>query len=236
MPKLLLKFQAAVIKEIVIEKTPLSIGRKVENDIIIDNLAVSGHHARVTQQGASYVIEDLQSTNGTLINGKRIVNAALKHGDQIGIGQHTLVFVQPETVEQQPVPAGVNADATIVMPPRKTDGGQTSGAAAPQQPERIGFLRLVEGKADQTEYVLSTLLTYIGKSDTAVIKLRGFFAPDIAALISKRQSNYILTAIKEGFPKLNGQPVVAQVELKEDDLIDFSGLKFIFHLKETIPS
>lgn len=227
MVKLLLKFQAAVIKEIPIDKTPLTIGRKMDNDIIIDNLAVSGHHARLTQQGTAYMIEDLQSTNGTLINSKRIVSAALKHGDQIVIGQHTLVFVQPEA-EAPAAPQG-DPDATVVMPARAP---QAAPPPAKQQTERIGVLRLVEGKADQPEYRLTSPLTYIGKSDTAAIKLRGFFAPDIAALITRRQGGYILTAVKEGFPRLNGQAVTGQVELKDDDLVDLSGMKFIFHQKD----
>lgn len=228
MVKLLLKFQAAVIKEIPIDKTPLTIGRKMDNDIIIDNMAVSAHHARLTQQGPSYMIEDLQSTNGTLINSKRIVSAALKHGDQIVIGQHTLVFVQPEA-EAPAAPQG-DPDATVVMPTRKPEAAPPT---AKQQTERIGVLRLVEGKADQPEYRLTSPLTYIGKSDTAAIKLRGFFAPDIAALITRRQGGYVLTAIKEGFPRLNGQAVTGQVELKDDDMVDLSGMKFIFHLKDS---
>jgi len=69
-PKFLLKFHAAVIKEIPIDKTSLTIGRKPDNDVIIDNMAVSSHHARIIMQGRTYMIEDLQSTNGTKVNGE----------------------------------------------------------------------------------------------------------------------------------------------------------------------
>jgi len=100
-PKLLLKFHAAVIKEIPLDKTPITIGRKPENDIIIDNMAVSSHHARILMQGSNYVVEDTQSTNGTFLNDKKIINSALKHNDNILIGQHTLTFVFPESVQPE---------------------------------------------------------------------------------------------------------------------------------------
>jgi len=235
MAKFYLKFNAAVIKEIPIEKTPLTIGRKPDNDIVIDNLSVSGHHAKITQQGNSYVIEDLQSTNGTFVNEKRIITAALKHNDAILIGQHTLVLNDPEVQEQpapQPEPAKpVDTDATVVMTPQQ-QAQAASAAPAPGKTELTGILRVIEGKTDQPEYMLTNLLTYIGKSDTAAIKIRGLFAPDIAALISKRPTGYLITAVKDGYPKLNNKSVSGQVELKDSDIIEVGGLKFLFQLKE----
>src|SRR3989339_1442688 len=124
MPKLLLKFHAAVIKEVPIEKTPLTIGRKPDNDIVVDNPAVSSHHARIVMQGASYMVEDLQSTNGTFLNDKRIINSALHNNDTIVVGQHSLQFMHPE---EQPAASAAPAapakaadlDATMVMIPTR---------------------------------------------------------------------------------------------------------------------
>ncbi|MCB4792686.1 MAG: FHA domain-containing protein [Elusimicrobia bacterium] len=249
MPKFLLKFHAAVIKEIPIEKTPMTIGRKPDNDVVIDNMAVSGHHARITMQGNMYVIEDTQSTNGTFLNDKKILNSALKNNDQILIGQHTLVFINPE--EQ---PRVVDSEATVIMTPdlqqkilqqeaNKAAAAQPAAPAAPPassaaskpsaKPDgKTGILRVIEGKAEQNEYSLTNLLTYIGKSSTAAIKIKGMFAPDIAALISKRPEGYLITAVKDGYPKLNSNTLSGQAELKDGDLIEVGGIKFLFQLKD----
>jgi predicted component of type VI protein secretion system len=239
MPKLLLKFNAAVLKEIPIEKTPLTIGRKPDNDIIIDNLAVSGHHAKIVLQGSVYTIEDLQSTNGTFVNAKRIVTTAIRHNDEILVGQHALVFLHPEAAVAAPPPAAapqrIDSDATVVIAPRAD-----APAAEPELPASFppakaptaGFLRVIEGKSAQNEYPLSGLLTYIGKSESAAIRIKGLFAPDIAALVSKRPAGYLLTAVKDGYPKLNGKTVSGQLELKDGDLIEVGGLKLLFQLKD----
>lgn len=243
-PKILLKFHAAVIKEILLDKTPMTIGRKPENDIVIDNMAVSGHHARITMQGNTYVIEDTQSTNGTFLNDKKILNSGLKHNDTIMIGQHALIFIDPEAPKAAaPIPAApeppMNSEATVVITPQMMQQRQAAAAPSeipahfpPQQREMVGVLRAIEGKPEQPEYLLTSLLTYIGKSESAVIKIKGLFAPDIAALISKRPASYIITAVKEGYPKLNNQSLTGQADLKDNDLIEVGGIKFLFQMKE----
>jgi len=232
-PKLLLKFHAAVIKEIPVDKTPVTIGRKPDNDIVIDNMAVSGHHAKINLQGATYIIEDLQSTNGTFLNEKKVLSSGLKHNDQIVIGQHSLVFVNPEAQPRADEPKlepakPVDTEATVVIAPQKA----AEGAKFPEKKEMTGLLRVIEGKSEQPEYQLTGLLTYIGKSQSAAIRIRGIFAPDIAALISKRPAGYLITAVKDGYPKLNNTPLSGQVELKDSDLIEVGGIKFLFQLKE----
>jgi len=232
-PKLLLKFHAAVIKEIVIEKTPVTIGRKPDNDIVIDNMAVSGHHSKINLQGSSYIIEDLQSTNGTFLNEKKIINSVLKHNDQINIGQHSLVFINPEAQPQPEAPRQeaqpiADSDSTVVISPQKN----AESAKFPERKEMLGSLRVIEGKSDQQEYQLTSLLTYIGKGESAAIKIKGLFAPDIAALISKRPAGFLITAVKDGYPRLNNTPLSGQVELKDSDLIEIGGMKFLFQLKD----
>jgi pSer/pThr/pTyr-binding forkhead associated (FHA) protein len=243
MPKLLLKFQAAVIKEIPVEKTPLTIGRKPDNDIVVDNMAVSSHHAKIVLQGSVYTIEDLQSTNGTFINEKRIVTSALHHNDEILVGQHTLVFLHPEVAVESPPPAttpkNIDSEATVVIAPQQSPSPGTAEIPSqypPPKTEQVGVLRVINGKTEQGEYVLAGILTYIGKSESSAIKIKGLFAPDIAALVSKRATGYLLTAIKDGYPKLNGKSVSGQVEIRDGDLIDVGGLKFLFQLKDVPPA
>jgi pSer/pThr/pTyr-binding forkhead associated (FHA) protein len=218
----------------------LTIGRKTDNDVVIDNMAVSSHHARIVMQGTSYLIEDTQSTNGTFLNEQKVMSAALKHNDQILIGQHMLVFLQPEETTQaaaEPQQKVIDSEATVIIDPTRQQQILSDAAAKPTKvsspaAELTGVLRVLEGKAEQQEYILTSLLTYIGKSSSAAIRLKGFFAPDIAALVSKRPAGYLFTAVKEGYPKLNNGDVIGQMELKDGDLIDVGGLKLLFQLKE----
>ena len=118
MTKLLLKFNAAVIKEIPFDKDSISVGRKSDNDIPIDNPAVSGHHCKISRQGGTYFVEDLESTNGTFVNEKRIKKSGLHHNDIVGIAKHSLVFV--EDVPPPPVAAPEpSSAATMMLAPQK---------------------------------------------------------------------------------------------------------------------
>ena len=85
-----IKFNEKVLKTIESEKNEITIGRSAENDIIIENLAVSKLHARIVEQGGAYYIEDLNSTNGTYLNKVRITKKDLKNNDTIIIGKHSL--------------------------------------------------------------------------------------------------------------------------------------------------
>ena len=92
MAKLTLKYEASVIKEIPLRKPQLSVGRAPDNDVVIDNLAVSGHHAKLLVEEGRFLVEDLSSMNGTFLNNQRIRRSPLKDGDEILIGKHCLVF------------------------------------------------------------------------------------------------------------------------------------------------
>ncbi len=90
MAKVLLKFKEAVLKEIPLNQDVITIGRKADNDIVIDNQAVSGYHARIKKEGRSFFIEDANSLNGTYLNGQKISKGELHNGDVVLIGVHTL--------------------------------------------------------------------------------------------------------------------------------------------------
>jgi pSer/pThr/pTyr-binding forkhead associated (FHA) protein len=93
MLKLLFKFKDSILREIETEKPEVTIGRIASNDIQIDNVAVSAHHARIVKDGRYYFIEDLNSTNGTFVNEKKITRSVLKENDVITIGKHSLVMI-----------------------------------------------------------------------------------------------------------------------------------------------
>src|SRR5512139_2195580 len=100
--KLVLKFQDAVLEEYTFEKTPVTIGRRDDNDVVIDNMAVSGHHALIEEDDPNYyVLVDLESLNGTFVNEKKVARERVFHGDTILVGKHALDFVDMRPEDQR---------------------------------------------------------------------------------------------------------------------------------------
>jgi pSer/pThr/pTyr-binding forkhead associated (FHA) protein len=227
MIKLLLKFNGALVKELTVENDETTVGRKPENDVVIDNPAVSGRHCRIVKEGKGYFVEDLKSTNGTFLRDHRVDRDALHHKDVLAIAKHTVEFFNDEEVlpaapEKSATP--VSSDATVIM---------AAPPVVPKGQERMGCLRPLSGSSAQPT-VLSQLTTYIGKSDQAQVKLKGLFAPDLGACIAKKSDGYHLTALKEKTVKLNGDVLMdqTQVPLKEGDLIDVGNLKLLFFFQD----
>jgi len=244
MAKIILKYEAAVLKEIPLKQTTLTIGRTAANDLPIDNLAVSGHHAKVYYEGEKFVLEDLNSLNGTFVNNQRIRKTSLKNGDEVLIGKHTLVYIDEGGA---PPPVDLAADRT--MPVAKMEETMvldtkkrremlqkatviaTEGSSAAPQAEKVGNLTVMSGKTDQTEYILTGRLSMIGKSDQATIKLQGWFAPPVAAVINRKESGYTVSPSGKE-TKVNGQAVTGIRELKEGDIIEVAGVKLQFYFRE----
>src|SRR5271163_1881625 len=106
MAKLILKYEAAVLKEVDVGTQPVSIGRAPDNDLHVDNLAVSSHHARIFNDAGKLVVEDMNSLNGTFVNSQRVTRATLKPGDVVSVGKHTIeVRGEAEAVTASPLPA-----------------------------------------------------------------------------------------------------------------------------------
>lgn len=233
MPKLLLKFNAAVLKEIPIDKPSLSVGRKPDNDIVIDNPAISSHHCKIVMKGDTYYVEDLESTNGTFVNEKRIVKSGLHDQDVIGVAKHALVFVDDRA---KPEEAG-GGDKTMVLPPQKQEemAKAVAAANAPAKAEQTGWLRVLKGVVGANEYELKGTSTYIGKSDRVQVPIAdgGFFnrAPEVAASIHRKAEGYVMKAVKEGYPVVNGEKLSDTVQLKDGDIIEVGGSTLQFFLK-----
>lgn len=240
MPKLLLKFNAAVIKEIPWDKDALSVGRKPDNDIVIDNPAISGHHCKLVKQGSGFFVEDLESTNGTFLNEKRVKTSGLKHNDVVGLAKHALVFVDddpPPEAEAKAKPVEARGDATMVLTPeRQAELASAAAAAAKNEgPQKAGWLRVLKGVVDVSEVELKGMSTYIGKSDRVQIQIKGSglfgSAPEVAASIHRKPEGFVLVAVAEGYPVVNGAKVAGSVVLKEGDLIDCGATTLQFELR-----
>ncbi|UPT73178.1 MAG: FHA domain-containing protein [Elusimicrobiota bacterium] len=238
MPKLLLKFNAAVIKEVAFDKPSLTVGRKDDNDIVIDNPAISGHHCRLTLEGGGYYIEDLESTNGTFVNEKKIKKSGLHHNDVVGLAKHALVFLNEAELAAAGGGPDAGSDKTMVLTPQKQAEliAASAAAAKPAGPEKIGWLRVLKGAADGTsEFELKGMSTYIGKSDRVQIQIKGSglfgSAPEVAASVHRKPEGFVLVAVTEGYPVVNGAKVSGSVVLREGDMIDCGATTMVFELR-----
>lgn len=226
-PKLIVKYRGSIVKESIITQPKFTIGRKPENDLVIEDPAVSGQHARIVKIQAVYFIEDLQSTNGTFVNGKPFDRKQLHDADVVMIGKHRLVFLEEaRTLPAAASPACEGADQTMFL---KT-GSHGSKSKVGQ---KVGVVQVISGRTDRPEYRLTNQLTIIGAQREAFIKLTGFFAPKIAAMIGRRGDAYYVTvSAKRKKVHVNDTPVEEQADLNHGDLLEVAGVKMYFYVKD----
>jgi pSer/pThr/pTyr-binding forkhead associated (FHA) protein len=237
MAKLILTFNKQVIREYSFNKSSITVGRNEDNTIVIDNLAVSGFHARIDRAGSDYILTDLQSTNGTFVNDQKVTSHKLVHGDNVVVGKHVILFV---TSEEDKVDEGVQdikvpLDRTVVLDTvkqRELLAKQKVVPQTPKAPEKIGVLSFVDGSR-LGEIELVKKLTKLGKAETSEIRLSGLLMAPTAATISRRPSGYAVS-FTGGMTKLkvNGVVIRDSVLLKDFDTVELGSYKFQFYQKE----
>lgn len=234
MPRLILVFNKQVLKEYSFMKGSMTIGRNEDNNIVIDNLAVSGYHAKVDKVGPDFILTDLQSTNGTFINEKKVVSHKLSHGDNITIGKHVILFVATQKGEEEAEEAKSDLDKTMMLDTLKQREliSKQKSSATSKGPDKIGVISFLDG-SDLGEIELRKKLTKIGKAETSEIKFSGMFMGATAATISRRPSGYTIS-FTGGMTKLkvNGEVVKESVMLKDFDTIELGSHKFQFYQKD----
>lgn len=252
MPKLTLKFEDRELQECAVGTHPVTIGRLPDNMIVIDNPAVSGRHARVFKEGHHYVVEDLQSTNGTFVNEKPVARHTLLDGDVMLVGKHALVFSlaggeqeAPDEAQDRFVPEIGGTMHLDTLRQKELLAGLDHGrisqmhsviprTAIPMPPVRVGSVRVVAGKSDHADYQLTAVTTIIGKADAAQIKTKGWFKPKVAAAIAKKGDGFTVTPMSARL-SVNGKRITGRQELRDGDVIDVSGLTLEFRLVSPPP-
>jgi predicted component of type VI protein secretion system len=241
MSRLVLKFENANLKEVPLGTRPVTIGRAPDNDIQIDNLAVSNYHARVYVEAGSLVVEDLNSLNGSFLNEIRVERAMLKDGDSILIGKHEILVDQIHDAAQQadgwrkaPAPR-VNETMILDTHERRKllDAAAAAGERSQLSPERLRVptLTVLQGRTDEKEYRISGKLTVIGHSKMATVRLRGWFAPDVAAQINKHDDGYYLGR-GDRIPKVNGTNIHGPTKLTDGDTIEVGRVRLHFTYRD----
>ena len=218
MPKMIVSIDGVVIKEVQLTKDRTSLGRRPYNDIVIDNLAVSGEHAVLQMSGAEVHVEDLNSTNGTYVNGKAVKKQLLQNSDTVEIGKYKIKYVDEsleagfeKTMMIKAGSAGLLAPATaafIAAPAAGPASGAVPNAA----------IRVLSGAAAGREVPLVKVVTTIGKPGVAV------------AAITRRPHGFVIAHV-EGVnkPTLNGSAIGTEpVALKNGDVLELAGTQMQF--------
>lgn len=245
MAKLIMSLDNAVIRELPLDKERVTIGRKGHNDIQIDNLAVSGEHALIVTILNDSFLEDLGSTNGTLVNGNPVKKHILLNNDTIEIGKYKLKYVTEQPTGQASV-----ADFEKTMVLRAPMGGRAPEVPAagslgdthvhsavstntqsqpPQvsavvrQLEKLAAIQILTGPSAGKELELVKNLTTLGKPGVQV------------AVITRRPHGYFITHVEGArLPIVNGKVLDAQAHpLNDHDVVELAGVKMEFFFKNT---
>jgi pSer/pThr/pTyr-binding forkhead associated (FHA) protein len=251
MAKLILTFHGNPVNETELEKEYTTIGRKADNDIQVDNLAVSGHHARIIRILNDYFLEDLDSTNGTTVNGTPVTKHALNTGDRIEIGKHLLEFVNEDQGEEddlektvvmsfgamsnlinQPAAEAAPASAPAAPPPAAAPAAPVAPVAtaapapAAEPAKQDARLQILNGPNSGRELKLVKEVTTLGKKGVQVVA------------ITHRHHGYFMVQI-DGGPNndrkliVNGAQVGPQAyQLQDQDVVEMAGVKMGFFLDD----
>jgi predicted component of type VI protein secretion system len=231
MARMMLSLNGHMLAEYNLSKERYTVGRLPDNDIRIDNPAVSGHHSLIINILNDSFLEDLNSTNGTYVNGKLIKKHALSHGDVITIGHHQLRFVDEVIDGSQE-----NFESTMVIAPPAADmdrlralAGEQSAQDFPERqqaatsvlPGAPARLQVLTGVFAGRELELKKPVTTLGRPDVQVIG------------ITRRGENYTLVVVDRGKgntpPMINGEAVGGGARaLHDNDVIEVAGVKMGF--------
>lgn len=240
--KLILSMDGLVLKEFPLDKERITVGRKESNDIHIDNLAVSGNHAVIVTILNDSFLEDLNSTNGTLVNGKQVQKHFLQDGDVIEIGKYKLKYVneraadapaadyektmvlrKPAVAAAAPAAGAAKAAgalATAAMP-AAAPAAAVAGAARGAADAPLAAIQILTGPSTGRELEIHKSLTTLGKPGHQV------------AVIAKRPHGYFITHVEGASnPVINGEAIGTHPrQLKDHDIIELAGVKMEFFFK-----
>jgi pSer/pThr/pTyr-binding forkhead associated (FHA) protein len=235
MARLVLSLDGQVMAEYNMNKERYTVGRLPDNDIRIDNAAVSGHHSLIINILNDSFLEDLNSTNGTYVNGKLIKKHALQHGDVVTVGHHQLRFVEDDEAQDE-------FEKTMVIQPSSRPVEKVRAASEVVEKASPGLsatgksrvmndnsaaalkkakLQVLSGAFAGRELELSKALTTLGRPGVQV------------AAITRRAEGYFIVHVDSGkdndFPLLNGNAIGANAtRLADNDVIQLAGVKMGF--------
>ena len=237
MARLILSLDGQVLAEYNMNKERYTIGRLPDNDIRIDNPAVSGHHSLIINILNDSFLEDLNSTNGTYVNGKLIKKHALQNGDVITVGHHQLRFADTHSAEAEPD----EFEKTMIITP----GSAMATKAAQKATEALPAARAMATGAQPKTDVPPTALpkaklqvlsgAFAGRELELTKALTTLGRPGVqVAAISRRADGFSIVHVDGGsegsYPQVNGKAIGEQAcKLRDNDVIQLAGVKMGFY-------
>lgn len=227
MAKLVLSLNGTVLNQYFIDAAPLRIGRDAGNDIVIADPLLSREHARIVGIGDDHIVEDLQSSNGTGLNGQPVQRKILQHRDIIELGSHRLCYLNTR------VAAEVDLERTMLIQALPQDGAASPGAPVAVPAMRAANTWLAAGRvkvlagtgqhAEGDSLSLDRVVTTFGIPGTELV------------VITRRPQGYFVTHVEgRSFPRVNQQPIAAEPHpLLDGDLIEAAGYRLQFRLDAT---
>ncbi len=217
MGKLVVSLDGVVIKEVQITKDKTTLGRRPYNDIVIDNLAVSGEHAALQMVGPDVFIEDLNSTNGTYINGKAIKRQLLAHNDTVEIGKYKIKYLVDDSSDYEKTmivrPGAAGHSPYHHTAPQANPASGAMGGGLP-----AASIKVLSGAAAGRAVALTKVVTTVGKPGVQV------------AAITRRPTGYVLAHVEGARrPSINGVLLSTETApLSNGDLIELAGTQMQF--------
>lgn len=220
MSTLVIKLNDEIVDHIELQPGTVKIGRKRGCAVVLDDLAVSGEHAHIFTVGEDSFVQDLNSTNGTYVNRARIGKHYLRHGDVIGIGRYTLLYLRSAGARPADGAPSDSARTVIIGPDAAPVEARESA-----DPRRPAELHVLNGKNRGRRIELTKVVTNLGVTGRS------------AGVIVRKEEGYLLRpglrpGDKADKPKVNGRPVPATgVKLRNGDIVDVAGTRLQFYLK-----
>jgi len=240
MPNLTLKFKNTTLEDYRLQKGhSLTIGRLKNNDVTIENLAVSGHHAKIDSVADGFVLIDLQSKNGSFVNEQLVNSHWLKNGDVISIGKHSLVFFYSED-EVMPDEGSDEMEETMVIDTsqhrnmlKKSNLRVPKPVTKGNKNQIVGVLTYLAGGNGKVK--LNGKITKLGKHRTSDIVVKGLFVGRTSVTISRRPDGFYLSYVGGlSKPKINEKAVKQSAILNDLDIIDIGSTKLQFFIQKPL--
>jgi len=218
MPEIIVKLGTNVVQKYFFVNEPMRIGRAPENEIVIENLAISRSHAVIRHEEGRHILMDLDSSNGTFINDVRIKKAEIMDKDVIAIGKHRLYFYDQNSAERSFKPSFLDTDRTMMLD------------SPPAEPK--AEILVTKGRQKGLHLTLTQTQTTIGRGSASDFRLTDWFVSKTHAVIERRDAHFFVRDLGSWRHTLVNRVMVEEAPLADGDAIQLGPtVELTFSLK-----
>lgn len=214
MPEIIVKLGENIVHKYVFDKEIMSVGRARDNDIVIENLSVSRNHARIRKEGDRFILTDLNSANGTFVNGVRVTRVEIVNDDIVTVGKHKLHFIDKKQSDEEIIGEAFGAERTMLV-----------------DRTQVGQLIVSKGKQKDQEFKIAKYETYIGRASDNDVRLHDWFVSKKHAVIIRQGTNFFIKDLGSWRGTMVNGKNVRDCELKDGDEIQLGTTALNFKLE-----